>query len=190
MGVGAPSHRLPASSGPQAAVDPTPEEPLPAGRRGRFPMQLCPRQPRWLLPAGCRFPRGRQYVETPPHSSGCPLPFRRLGLGTQGGPAFRALPGGPRSSLMTHQPWPVTRVGGRAGAGWLSTAPHWQTPRGRSVGRALGPHHCRLSCTWPPDPRRAHLPPRPLCLALGMVLYRDDPRLQLRTGDKGCRPVS
>lgn len=116
MGVGAPSHRPPASSGPQAAVDPTSEESLPAGRRGRFPTKLCPRQPRRPLPAGCRFPRGRQYVETPPHSSGCPLPFRRLGLGTQGGPAFRALPGSAFLSddslaLARHAGWGEGRRG-------------------------------------------------------------------------------
>lgn len=107
---------------------------MPAGRRGHFPTRLCPQQPRWPLPAGCGFPRGRQYVETPPHSSGCPLPFRPARPWHPGG---TGLPGLARGSAFLYDDspaLPVTRVGGRAGEGWLSTALHWQTPQGAQQG--------------------------------------------------------
>lgn len=69
-----------------------------------------------LLPAGCGFPRGRQYVETRPHSSGCPLPFRRARPWHPRGTGLPALALG-SAFLSSDSPWLLQ--------GRLSTAPHW-----------------------------------------------------------------
>lgn len=93
-----------------------------------------------LLPAGCRFPRG-QYVETPPHSAGCPLAFRSPGLGTLGGSPSGPLggSGGSRSSLMTHPHHPTSPP---PTTGAAQCCPLWLPQRGvtpDSTGPCLPP---------------------------------------------------
>lgn len=68
------------------------------------------------LPVGRGFPRGRQYVETRPHSSGCPLPFRRARPWHPRGTGLPALALG-SAFLSGDSPWLLQ--------GWLSTAPRW-----------------------------------------------------------------
>lgn len=144
------------SLGPQAAVDPTLlRSPCwPAGGatspHGSVPSSL-----------GGRFPQAAgSHVDDnmwkPLHIlQDVRCPSGRLGLGTQGGPAFRALPGGPRSSLMSHQHRRSLGLGGGQGRGWLSTALHWQTPHGRSAGGSLVPDHCGVPRTRPPSPPKS-----------------------------------
>ena len=127
---------------------------MPAGRRGHFPTRLCPQQPRWPLPAGCGFPRGRQYVETPPHSSGCPLPFRPARPWHPGG---TGLPGLARGSAFLYDDSPALAGHSGWGAGRGGVAQHrppLADPARRSAGRALVPDHCRLPRTWPPSSPR------------------------------------
>ena len=117
------------SSRPQAAVDPTLLRSLcrPAGGatspHGSVPSSL-----------GGRFPQAvGSHVDDnmwkPLHIlQDVRCPSGRLGLGTQGGPAFRALPGGPRSSMMTHQPCRSLGLGAGQGRGG-SAPPSTGRPR-------------------------------------------------------------
>lgn len=136
------------------------EEPLLADRQGPLPDDSVPPVASGHpLPAGRGFPRGRQYVEAPPHSSGCPLPFR---LPRPWHPGGTSLPGLPRGSTFLSSDSPPT--------------PHTHPSRGGSVLPPTGCHsghqmsdyssgregpptprtspHLHACCTW--DPTHPH----------------------------------
>ena len=164
MGVGCPRPRG------HGSLWAPPSWGAPAGRQAGPPPHTAPSpaasgRP---FPAGRGFPRG-QYVEAPHILQDVRCPSGRLGLGTQEGPAFRSLPGGPRSSPVTHHPLPGHSGGGsalpstgcRAGTRPCACAQEGGDPPPVPLTTA------ELLCARHPGPPGAHLPPRPIHLGLG-----------------------
>ena len=152
----------------------------PAGRQAGPPPHTAPSpaasgRP---FPAGRGFPRG-QYVEAPHILQDVRCPSGRLGLGTQEGPAFRSLPGGPRSSPVTHHPLPGHSGGGsalpstgcRAGTRPCACAQEGGDPPPRSTD------HCRAPVRTAPGTPRSPPSPQADSPGAGDQLYPcDDPR--------------
>lgn len=139
------------------------------------PHGSVPGSPGRPLPAGGGFPRGRQYVETPPHSAGCPLPFRLARPWHPGGTGLPG-PGWGSAFLSGDSPPPARSLQGR-----LSTALHWMplgtadpctSAQEKATPAPLSTAELLSRRTWA---QRSHLPPGLLHLGWGQPCAHDAP---------------